>query len=118
MEPSLPLFLFDGECGFCRKWTAWMQARLPESTMSFVPYQSVDLARFRLKPNDVRTASYFIDERGQPYRGNRSFSQSMLRAHGSWRLVGVVAELPVIRCVLVPVYRAVVWNRHRLPAPD
>ncbi len=108
--------MFDGDCGFCRKWAAWLEGRL-DGSVTFGPYQALDLADFGLQVEQVQTASYFIDESGRAYRGNRSFARALRRSHGVWKLLGIVGDLPVVRSALRLVYRAVARNRHRLPAP-
>jgi predicted DCC family thiol-disulfide oxidoreductase YuxK len=117
VEPTLPVFVFDGDCGFCRKWAAWVERRL-DGSVTFVPFQSIDLGALGLRAEQVQTASYFVDEGRRTYRGNRSFSRALGRSRGLWRMLGLVAELPVVRTLLAPVYRSIARNRHRLPAPE
>jgi predicted DCC family thiol-disulfide oxidoreductase YuxK len=117
VEPAPPLFVFDGDCGFCRKWVAWVEGKV-DGPVTFVAYQSLDLTHIALRPEQVQTASYWVDEEGRTYRGNRSFTQALRRGHGAWRVLGAVGDLPGVRWVLTPFYRWVVRNRHRLPAPD
>ena len=46
MQPAPPFFIFDGDCGFCRKWAAWLRKRLPAGTR-MVAFQQIDnLATF------------------------------------------------------------------------
>jgi len=117
VQPAPPFLLYDGDCGFCRKWARWLQRRA--GGIELVPFQSVDdLSLFGLVDEDVRTASYWIDEDGRPHRGHRSFARALRRATGPWPLVGVALELPVIRTLAAIAYRNVARNRHRLPAPD
>jgi DCC1-like thiol-disulfide oxidoreductase len=55
-----PLFIYDGDCGFCRKWAGWLEQRTG-STVRFSPFQAQqDLAHFHLTDDDVRSASYLI----------------------------------------------------------
>ena len=117
MDPSPPLFVFDGDCGFCRKWARWLQGRTdPDAT--FVPFQQLDLGPLGLVARDVESASYWVDEQGRTFRGNRSIARALRRGPGGWRMLGWIADLPLIRHALTPIYRLVVRNRHRLPAPD
>ena len=117
MDPTPPFFLYDGECGFCQRWMRWL-ARRVRHRIEFVPSQSVaDLARLGLTDEDVRTASYWVDEQGVPHRGHSSIARALQRAHGFWRFVGLALELPLIRGLAAASYRVVARNRHRLPAP-
>ena len=117
MHPERPLFVFDGDCGFCRKWAAWVERRIP-GVATFVPYQSVDLGSLGLTREEVQTASYWVDERGRTFRGNRSFAQALKRGRGPWRWGAALSDLPGVRLPVTGVYRWVVRNRHRLPAPE
>jgi predicted DCC family thiol-disulfide oxidoreductase YuxK len=117
VDPTPPFFLYDGECGFCQRWMRWL-ARRVRDRVEFVPSQSVeDLAGIGLTDEDVRTASYWVDERGVPHRGNSSIAHALQRADGIWRLVGLALEAPLVRQVAAATYRVVARNRHRLPAP-
>ncbi len=117
MDPSPPLFLYDGECGFCQRWVDWLDGKTRDR-IEFVPSQSiVDLARFGLTDEDVRTASYWIDPDGRPHGGNHSIAHALQQGDGIWRAIGVVLELPGVRALAAAAYRAIARNRHRLPAP-
>ena len=104
---TLPMFEFDGDCGFCRKWAAWTERRIPGQA-TFVPYQSIDIAAL----------GHWIDEQGRIFRGNRSFAKALQRSRSPWRAVGIAGDLPGVRVLAGLFYRWVVRNRHRLPAPD
>ncbi len=113
---ELPVFVFDGDCGFCRRWAAWVERRIGGAS-TFAPYQSLDLASLGLVPADVQRASYWVGEDGRRFRGNRSFAQALRRGRGGWRWLGVVGDLPGPRWAAAALYRVVVRHRHRLPAP-
>jgi predicted DCC family thiol-disulfide oxidoreductase YuxK len=117
MAPPPARFVFDGDCGFCRKWAAWVQRRADDA-VEFAPYQSTDLTAIGLTAEQVTTASYFVDPAGRTFRGNRSFAR-VLRSSPTrrWRLVGTLGDLPVVRWPLTAFYRWVVAHRNRLPAP-
>lgn len=117
MDPTPPFFLYDGACGFCQRWMRWL-ARRVRDRVDFVPSQSVeDLARLGLTDEDVRTASYWVDEHGVAHRGHSSIAHALQRADGIWRLVGLALELPLVRHLAAATYRVVARNRHRLTAP-
>ena len=117
MDPSPPFFLYDGECGFCQKWVDWLDVKTRDR-IEFIPSQSVqDLARFGLTDEDVRTASYWVDDAGGLHRGNRSIANALQQGDGIWRLLGLALDLPLIRTLTGAAYRWIARNRHRLPAP-
>lgn len=117
VDPTPPFFLYDGECGFCQRWMRWL-ARRVRDRIEFVPSQSIeDLAGLGLTDEDVRTASYWVDEDGVAHRGNSSIAHVLQHGRGLWHLVGIVLELPVVRSAAAAAYRVIARNRHRLPAP-
>jgi len=118
VQPEPPFFLYDGECGFCIKWMRWLQRRI-DHDLAFVASQDVDdLGRFGLSDADVATASYWVDERGRPHRGSRSFTGVLRHGGRGWRLVAALLDLPVVRTLAGWAYTVIARNRHRLPAPD
>lgn len=115
---ALPLFLFDGDCGFCRRWSAWL-ARRTGDRVSYRAYQSVaDLADLGVSPELVQRASCLVDEEGAPHIGAAGFAEAFKRSGGLWPVAGYVLTIPGVRALAVAVYEAVARNRHRLPAPD
>lgn len=110
------LFVFDGECGFCRKWAGWLEHRVGANAR-FLPFQGLDdIGAFGLTVEDVRSASYLI-ESGAAYRGGRGFARAMARGRGTWRLMGRLLDMPGVRLVTAIAYQLVARHRHRLPAP-
>jgi predicted DCC family thiol-disulfide oxidoreductase YuxK len=110
------VFIFDGDCGFCRKWAGWLQQRI-DTAVLFVPFQAVeDLAEFGLTIEDVRAASY-LNDHGRSYCGGRAFAKALRRGRGMWKLVGLALDTPGVRAVTDKAYRAIARNRHWLPAP-
>ena len=116
--PEPPLFIFDGDCGFCRKWAAWLHKRVPADT-TLVPFQQVgDLATFGLASTDVETASYWIDADGTAHRGASSFACALRGAAFPWGAFAAVLRAPIIRSVAGIAYgmiaATVIACRHRL----
>jgi predicted DCC family thiol-disulfide oxidoreductase YuxK len=109
-------FIFDGDCGFCQRWAAWLERRVG-TTVRFLPFQTLDdLARFGLTVEDVQSASYLI-ESSDAYRGGRGIARALTHSRGAWRLVGRLLDLPVVRPASAIAYCLIARNRHRLPAP-
>ena len=118
VQPAPPFFIFDGDCGFCRKWAAWLHERLPEGTR-MVSFQQIDnLATFDLTPSDVRSASYWIDVDGKAHGGAGSFAYALRGAGLPWGPIAAVLRAPVVRLAARLTYKAIARNRHRLPAPS
>ena len=117
-SPDPPFFVYDGDCGFCRKWASWLGRRLPTDT-TFVPYQQIDdLAAYGLTDGEVRTASYWVDAARTAHRGSASFAHALRGARAPWALVGAVLRAPLVRLLAARAYTVIARNRHRLPAPS
>ena len=114
--PQLPLFVFDGDCGFCRRWARWLERQIP-GVATFVASQSVDVEGLGLSRDLVASASYWVDERGRTFRGNRSFTHALRRTRGPARWVAAALDAPPLRWHAALAYRLVVRHRRTLPAP-
>lgn len=112
-----PIFVFDGDCGFCRRWAAWLQGRGLDH-VRFAPFHALAPGeRAGITAEDLETASYFIDGSGATHRGSDGFIEALQGAQGAWRVAGFVSGLPGARQVARGLYALVARNRHRLPAP-
>jgi predicted DCC family thiol-disulfide oxidoreductase YuxK len=117
VEPTLPVFVFDGDCGFCRRWATWLQRRLPPGT-PIVAFQALeDLPAYGLDPADVGAASWWVASDATVHRGARSFAHALRTSPGPWRLVGRTLAAPGVRSIADQAYKLVARNRQRLPAP-
>lgn len=113
-----PLFVFDGECGFCRRWASWLAQRA-HPRIRFVEFQLLPLSRRHgLTEAQLRAASYLIDETGVAHGGAAGIGRVLGRCRGAWSGLGTFLGLPGIQALARVVYRMVALNRHRLPAPD
>lgn len=109
---------FDGECGFCRKWAAWLGKRLPAGTL-LVAFQQIDnLAAFGLTESEVSTASYWIDADGTAHGGADSFAYALRGTGLPWGPCAALLRAPVSRIGARLAYEVIARNRHRLPAPS
>lgn len=117
-DDRLPLFIYDGSCGFCRRWAGWLADRVG-STIRFEPFELlVPSRRHGLTEDDLQHASYLVDEARLLHRGGAAFAEVLKRARGWWPVAGLVLDLPGVRILTERCYAAVVKNRHRLPAPS
>lgn len=64
--PAKTTMIFDGECGFCRRWIARWKSWTGAS-VNFVPYQ--ELKSTSLKREDLERAVHLIEADGQVFRG-------------------------------------------------
>ncbi|HEX2026069.1 MAG TPA: DUF393 domain-containing protein [Actinomycetota bacterium] len=113
--PPRGLLLFDGDCGFCTSVARWARRRLPEE-VAVTPWQFVpDLGPLGLTVEDVSTAAYWIDGRGDGHRGHLAFAETFRAMGGLWRPIGTAMRIPPLSWVAALVYEVIARNRHRLP---
>ncbi len=96
VQPEPPFFIFDGECGFCRKWAAWLGKRLPPRTLLVAFQQIDDLAAFGLAESEVNTASYWIDADGTAHGGADSFAYALRGTGLPWGPLVALMRAPVL----------------------
>lgn len=115
---SLPVLIFDGDCGFCTHVARRIEARWPEaSAASAVASQSLDndtLASLGLRRSQVAEAAWWVDAQGT-HGGDRAVAAALVEAGGWLALLGRFLGLPGIAQLAPPGYRLVAKYRHRLP---
>ncbi|GAA2878626.1 hypothetical protein GCM10010517_40700 [Streptosporangium fragile] len=110
-----PLFIYDGDCGFCRHSLDRISRVLPRWPHTRA-WQSVDLASVGLTPRQASEAAWWIDSDGVPAGGARAFA-ALLRWQPArrWRFLGTLLSTPPVSWAAALIYRAVARWRHRLP---
>jgi predicted DCC family thiol-disulfide oxidoreductase YuxK len=105
-----PLFLYDRDCGFCRRWVERWRART-RARVSYLPFQKRGLLRrLGISKRDARRASQLIESNGRRSQGATAVFRALLRAPGL-RLVSRIGLLPGIRWIAEGVYRLVANHR-------
>ena len=106
------LLVYDGECGFCRRWVrrmcAWF-ARLPVP----VAWQDADLAALGLTADQCRAAVQFVSRDMRVSGGSDAAARVLIVAGLPWSVAGRLMLVPGIRTVAQAAYRWVAANRHR-----
>lgn len=64
---------------------------------------------------DVRSAAWWVDQRGRRYGGARAVAKSLTAARGPARWLGAVILVPPMSWLADAVYPVVSRYRHRLP---
>ncbi len=111
MPPSVPVLIFDGNCGFCRFWAARWQYR-SGGLIEYTPYQSADIAqRFPEIPQErCARAVQFVEPDGRVSEAAEAVFR-LLASIGSRLPIHFYEAVPVARSVSEMVYRAVAQHR-------
>jgi predicted DCC family thiol-disulfide oxidoreductase YuxK len=113
---SLPILVFDGDCGFCTTSVRWAE-RWCRPAARFVPWQQLDLDAHGLTRDEVtRAVQWLPAAREAPVRsGAGAVARTLLRSRWPWRPLGLLMLLPPVSWVASVVYVIVAANRYRLP---
>ena len=111
------LLIYDGECGFCRRWAQWARARLP-SHVRIEPWQALELKALELTRQEVETAVCWLEDdrvRGSTRcQGAEAIGRALLTANGAYKVMGRLILRPPMCWMARPVYAIVAANRHHL----
>lgn len=109
-----PLFLFDGDCDFCRATVRVLRRRLGRFPVA-VAHQDVDLASFGLTEADVADQAWLLTRRR--HSGGLAAYTALLRgqSRASLRLLGHLSAIPPWSWAAGLAYAALGRIRHLLP---
>ncbi|MBY8886954.1 DUF393 domain-containing protein [Streptomyces sp. PTM05] len=110
-----PVVLFDGECGFCRAATGRLARHLSLGGR-LLPWQSVDLATYRLTRAQAEQRLWFVTAERRT-GGAAAFAEWFATGNRAARAAGRLIALPGVRSLARAVYALVARNRHRIPGP-
>lgn len=108
--PDKPLLIFDGDCGFCRRWIArWQKAT--GDRVDFAAYQEVE-ARFPEIPRaDFAQAVQLIEPDGRVQSGADAVFRIFDFAPKGAPLLRFLRQLPGVMPIARAAYRIVAANR-------
>jgi predicted DCC family thiol-disulfide oxidoreductase YuxK len=116
MSGSLPILVFDGDCGFCRKCVDLL-ARL-SARVHACAYQQLDhdaaarelARRYGLADSDFSQAAFLLDS-SRSFRGHLAFNEILRRSGGPWRRLAQILSWPPIDWIEARIYVFVAHNR-------
>lgn len=117
MSGTVAVFVYDGDCGFCKKWWLWLRPHLPDDVLG-VPFQALEHPeRLGISKADLRRSSVLVTLGPHQSYGASGIAGALSRAEGSYRVIGLMLGAPPLSWVANVVYRFVARNRSWLPAP-
>ncbi len=106
-----PLVLYDGDCGFCRRWVARWQART-HGRVRFLPARPVLRWLFGIPRREARRAMQLIEPSGASFQGaDAVFRMLRFSPRRGTRWGARVGLLPGVRTVTRAVYRLIAGHR-------
>lgn len=114
MTTSLPVFLYDDDCGVCQEGTTAIRNRIAPP-IPLVAYQSVDTSALGVSDEQLSDGPVLVQTDGRISVGPAAMA-GLLRASGRpYRWVGVAMGLPGVRHALAVVGPHMYRQRYRLP---
>jgi predicted DCC family thiol-disulfide oxidoreductase YuxK len=110
-EPMRPLVLFDGDCGFCRRWVERWRGRT-QGRVRFEPARPVLRWLFGIRKRDARRAMQLIAPSGAVFSGaEAAFRMLGWSPHRGTRWAARLGRLPGVLQVARGVYAVIARNR-------
>jgi predicted DCC family thiol-disulfide oxidoreductase YuxK len=112
--PARGLIIYDGDCGFCTASVNRL-VRHARSHPDYLPWQSLDLARYGLTPEQCQKRMYYTAPDGVVRGGAGAVAATLRNSSMPWPAAGVFLSLPGVRGIAEIVYRKIAANRYRMP---
>jgi predicted DCC family thiol-disulfide oxidoreductase YuxK len=116
-EPgSLPVLVFDGECGFCSMCARFLVRWVVRAgTVRIAPWQQLDLAGLKLTQEQCSAAVQRVGGDGQVASGHAAIAATLRAGHLVWRPLGALLVAPGVSRRAAVAYAWVADHRHALP---
>lgn len=109
---DVPVLIFDGECGFCRRSVRVMTERIRNHPVA-LPWQSLDLRAHGLTEEECSAAVHYVDKRARVHAGADAVARVLIEAGFPWSVAGRTMCIPGVIHVCRAAYRWVANNRSR-----
>src|SRR3990172_12388206 len=108
-----PLLIFDGDCGFCRRWiTRWQS--MTGDRIDYAPYQEVGEQFPKISSKEYVTAVQLVDTHGQIFSGAEAVFRALAQVPGKGWCLWFYRHAPGFAPVSRAVYRFVAGHRFGL----
>jgi predicted DCC family thiol-disulfide oxidoreductase YuxK len=114
MNSSVPVLIFDGDCGFCTTTANWIKKN-SKVALEIAPYQWTELGQYGLTAEEA-AAKVQVVVGDKVFAGHYCMSKLLLiQPNILLKLVGAVMVLPGLDSISAKVYEWIAANRQKLP---
>ncbi len=92
-SPVKPLFVYDGDCGFCRRWVARWRG-VTRDRIEYAPYQEVSARLPDIGVEAFAQAVHLVEPDGRHSRGAEAVFRALAYAPGHSAWLGLYERLP------------------------
>jgi lipase maturation factor 1 len=111
LTAARPLVIYDGKCGFCRRWIARWSVQT-QGRVRFLPMKPLRLWLLGIRRADARRAMQLIEPSGRAFHGAQAVFRMLLHsARPGTRWLARVGLLPGVRGLAEGAYRVVAKHR-------
>ncbi|MEV6805628.1 DUF393 domain-containing protein [Streptomyces sp. NPDC017248] len=111
---TLPVLVYDGDCGFCSASVAFARRRV-KPRCDIEASQRAELDALGVTRQRAEYEALWVTPDGRVYGGAQAVARALLSAGRGWAVAGALLRLPPLRWAAHGVYRVIARNRHRLP---
>src|SRR5262245_58535129 len=105
-----PLMVFDGECGFCRRWVERARS-LTSERVDYAPSQDVASQFPQISPDQFKQAAWLILPDGTALSGAAAILRALQEAPGRGWMYGAYRRIPGFAGLSEACYRWVAGHR-------
>lgn len=106
------LLIFDGECGFCRRWVRHMTTWFAKHPTP-IAWQQANLGELGLTSEQCNAAVQFVGADLKIWSGSDAAARVLIVAGMPFNIAGLIMLAPGIRSIAQWAYRWVANNRRR-----
>ena len=108
-----PVLLFDGDCGFCKRWIKKWENITGDSVL-YLPYQN-NLQDFpQVKESDCKTAVQYISPSGNVYSAGEAVLKTLSTSNKYAILYKAYQQSYLVEWIIEAGYAFIARNRGRL----
>ncbi len=110
-ERANPLMMYDGDCGFCRRWIARWKA-MTGDRIDYAPYQSTMASFPQLSREELSQAVHLVEPGGEVYYGAHAVFRALAQGAGKRWPLRLYRHVPGVAPVTELTYRFVASHRY------
>jgi len=114
---SRPLLIYDGDCGFCKRWVLRFHS-ISGAGFEYKPYQEAAADYPEIPESEFTTAAQFIDSNGEHYSGARAMLGALNSGQGLHWPLSLYTSVPLFKMITDVVYRYISRNRSAVSTID
>jgi predicted DCC family thiol-disulfide oxidoreductase YuxK len=107
---SKPILIFDGDCGFCRRWIERWRG-ITGDRIDYAPYQEAAANFPEISEAEFRASVQLVLPNGKSYSGAEAVFRSLWEARSHRWLLWGYRNIPGVRMLSEAAYRLVAQNR-------